>query len=544
MGRRGWIAAGAVVAALGLGWALYGSRTTERPATDADDRSRPDRAAASSGAPVAVAAQFVLAAAGNVRPDAGTVRIGLATVPAAEAGTHREMLARGAQGALPADVSELAVVQRWVSLPTSTLPDGSIQVGPTELPAADRYEIRASSNSSLHHYAASFTPTGAPGRVEPVAASGIRIQGRSQPDVAVLLRRVEVPPNPGLWQRLTAEQAPPLLAAFSGKPLQVQSGARLAPLPPTKVELTVRVRGIEAERRMVSLAAGRWTDVALDDARLANARRQSVDLALEFVRRGTGSPIEGLQVSWLGGEGEDTEASDAQGLAVFPELDRRQTHSFRVVAPAAGASLPEWPEAQTIDVAPEQLQGTAQLIRRRIELDPLRWVIASGVRAPAQADRSPYPAYMLQRQAQGRWLDAGAAHFIPTPEGMAVSITGPGQYRIVRADSPWRFLYSRPVVVGSGDTRVRTTIAPVPGRDTRVLVRRGGLPMPNSPVAVISPIRGVPPTMLRTDASGWLSLSGATTPAVLVEVQGSGQQEVVLAAREQSVDFALTTRPE
>lgn len=527
MKRRVWLAAGLLAAAAGLGWWLMAGRPDP---SDSEARAGgvARTAPAGTAAPLTPArVDLILAADGGIRPDPASVRIGLAMVPPQEGGTHREMLARGATGNLPDTVTDLAVVQRWIEVPTTVLGDGSLRVGPVELPPAHRYDLQAGSSSDLHHYFASFAAA-PPARVQARAASGIRLAvPPGQPDVRVRLLQPSPPADHPAWQRLLAHRAPAVLAAFRSTPMAVAPGTRIAPLAPGNIQLIVEVAGIEALRRPVQLPAGRWVDVALDAAALAEARRQAVDVALEFVRSRDGSPVEGLQATLVSGEVEQGERTDRQGIAVFADLDRRNVHQWRIEATAPRDGLPEWPEAQTVQVDPAELAG-GEIVRKRVELVPLRWILVAAPRALAPSRENPYPVYLLQERRDGQWSDRSAAHFIPIPDGMAVSITEAGEYRIIRAESPWRTAVSAPITAGAAEPRVRTRIAPSPGRTVTVLVAIAGQAVANAPVLVVSPRRGMPPVSIRTDANGLMRLEGVTTDQIFIELPGRDQRLVDL----------------
>lgn len=74
-----------------------------------------------------------------------TVRVGLAYVAPEDAQAFED--SRNAEGAGPETLAELASVTRWISVPAQKRADGTIQVGPTKLPRADRYDLQARGES-------------------------------------------------------------------------------------------------------------------------------------------------------------------------------------------------------------------------------------------------------------------------------------------------------------------------------------------------------------------------------------------------------------
>jgi hypothetical protein len=129
----------------------------------------------------------------------------------------------------------------------------------------------------------------------------------------------------------------------------------------------------------------------------------------------------------------------------------------------------------------------------------------------------PFPVYSLQRELpteQGAWQDLGSDHFIPTADGLAVSIDAPGQYRVLKAASPWSLATSNSASFATGsrsDTTRRAYLQQAEMQTLRLqLVDPQGVPLVGQTVTVASATRSLPAAEVNTDAQAWLELPNAT----------------------------------
>lgn len=540
--KRGWAIGGAGAVALALlGWWASVGRDAPVRASGAS----PDPAPVAAGKPAAqapaVLVDLVLLPDGKVEAIPGSVRIGLGVVEPDAAAAAPAALEPGVAQAGASRFDELATPVSWVAPPAQRLADGRVRVGPVRLPRADRYTLQARGEDGLRYYVSAFTAQQVPATLTPVVGAGIRTHVAVD-GTRVLLRRTEASAPAAAWQRLQAWVAPALLEAFNEQPLPVKRGQVLAPLAPGPVEIVLEVDGVEAGRRRLVLPAGQVTDVHFDPVDQKVAQALSIDLELEFVKAGTNNPVPGLQVSWISGRMQQTRTTDAGGRAVFDGLDRQQVHQFNLTAESTPGELPDWPALQPLELGPEQWGEQAPAdgtVRHRVELTPLRWLIArlppeAVQRAPGR--RSPYPIHVLQTQRAGRWTDVAADHFIPVPDGLAVSVSRPGVYRVAMALAPWRVLESEAARVDGAD-RPRVGFSAARGRDVTLTVMRDGRSLPGAPVHIIGPVGHLPPQVLTADANGRVVLQDATVPQVRVEVPGSDQVVVALTGSQALADF-------
>jgi hypothetical protein len=554
-----WWALGGGLLLLALGWCLFHRESLEEgtPSTTLPAQPPATRPARPGPNPVAAFAldrgeaqfQTLLVPDGSVGAIANSVRVGLAQVSAEEAASYRAWLDSGAEGAGPSDPTELATVERWIPVPAQRRADGTVEVGPFQLPAAHRYDLLALGEDDLHVYAASFTCVTIPATVGPTLAAGLRIHQAppTSGTAQVLLRRTTEQPDAAMWQAVMGHEAPALLAAFGDEPLALSAATQtLAPLPPGTLEVQLLMAGIEAERHTVVLKPGVVTEVRFDPVAQAVAHGVSVDLRLRFVVRDTGAPIRDLRVTRQGG-GEDAQrVSDKSGYVSFRQLDRQQLQRFELRFPAPEDALPTWPEAMPLEVSLEPQDGAApegRLVERTIELTPLQWLRVRTGSIPNESARqvgNPYPIFVLQRQAEdGGWLDASSDYFLPVPEGLAVSIAAPGRFRVMAAVAPWTVHLSTTAdaLSPSQDGTYRVDLNPESGHSVDLVIQRDGIPLTSAPVLFQGPARGMPPRALTTDGRGRLRLDGVTRDDVVVEIPGSEEVRVDVRGTGGLVEF-------
>jgi hypothetical protein len=474
--------------------------------------------------------ETLLLADGQISAATDSVRLGLGFVLPDEARTWQEWRDGSAEGAGPASYSELATVERWIDLPAARQSDGSVRVGPMNLPAADRYDLQARSASPLHFYLASFTADAYPANVKPAVAAGLRVryEPTSDSDVRVLLRRTaEIDAN-APWQALMAREAPQLLGAYDDTSVAVSAETILAPLPPGPLDVILEIDGIESERLSVQLRGGTIAELQFDPVKQAVAQAVSAQLQLDFVIEGSRRAIPDIEVTWFGGKTDQTRTTDVRGSVSFKGVDRQRVQRFGLQLPGTTDELPRWPEQKAIeftpDAEPESEPGTTK-IRKTIELRPLQWLMVrtGTLPIPRNPDRNnPYPIFVLQREQVGTWTDVAADHFIPIADGIAASLQKPGRYRLVALQAPWSLLYSTSIQTQArtDNGRYQVSLIPDPGRPIAITVLSAGIPLARAPVSLRGPIRGQPASAIDTDTEGQIRLNGVTEASLELEVPG------------------------
>lgn len=477
----------------------------------------------------------------------GSVRIGIGLVSPDEARSYQEWIAGGSEGAGPASFAELATVTRWIDAPATQLLDGTVRVGPLQLPQADRYDLQARGQGPLHFYAVSFSADAHPASVNPTVAAGLRIEREPavDSDVRVLLRRGSDGESAQMWQELMLREAPQLHAAFNDASLAVEPLQVLAPLAPGPLDVILEVDGIEAQRQSVTLVAGTLTDLKFDPVAQEVARAVAVQLQLSFVTLGTRRPIENLQVTWTSGKIEQTLITDSTGQVSFKGVDRQRTHSFNLQFPPTTGDLPIWPTQSAIEIALDaepKSQDEPRLIRKTIELRPLQWLIVDTGEFLIPQDRqrgNPYPIFVLQQEQGGVWRDSAADHFIPVADGIATSIQTPGRYRLAALQSPWSIWYSSAADTqsASAEGRYPASLLPDRGRPVEITVLSQGMPLANAPLTLRGPVRGLPASSINSDSAGRARLDGVTVTAVSLEVPGFAVVDLDLGAASAIVEL-------
>lgn len=486
----------------------------------------------------------------GVAADPASVRIGLANVPPDDLAAYHAWERGGRQGAGPGDLHDLAQVTRWTNAPATVLADGSVEVGPLDLPAADRYVLQARAGDGLRFYEARFARGDAPAGLRPRVAAGLRVRApaaaRAGLRAGVLLRRVEGGADETAWQALIRREAPALLDAYDDTALPIDPGdageIAVAPLPPGELDVVAVIDGVESERRRVRLSAGRYTDFAFDPGAAELGAALSTTLLLRLVERGSGAPLTAPTVAWASPRGERRFRPDARGVVRIAGIDASAPLSLQALFPPAAASsflidaLPAWPER--VPLAVDLGDAPPATVERTVALAPLRWlqVDVPGVEVPrGPRAGSPFPVFVLQRREAAAWRDAAADAFRPRAGGMAVSLDRDGPVRVAALLAPWRVATSPAVEVRADVSRYRTRIDTTAGRRVVLRLLAGGRPLVGAPVAVIAPLRGAPPLALVADGDGRLVLDGATVPSVRVEVAGYAQAEVRLDRAEVAV---------
>jgi hypothetical protein len=480
-------------------------------------------------------------------PDSGvsaqpaSVRIGLAAVSPDDDAAYRAWLRSGREGAGPREYRDLASVQRWINAPARLLDDGSVQVGPMSLPAAQRYVLQAHADDGLRFYEADFIRENAPTTVRPRIAAGLRVRApRGIGNVGALFRRVEGSQD-AVWQSLLRREAISILDAFDERAIAVDGETRIAPLPPGPLDVVAVVDGVETERRRVTLVAGRDTTLDLDPSASELGAALATTAVLRLVEAGTRTPVREAIAVWPSPRGEVRMRPDAVGILRLSGVDAAEPMALELRFEANGPpsflvdTLPRWPERVPLRFDLSQERAIGGVVEKTVELTPLRWLIVEtpGIDVPRRPRvGDPFPAFVLQRAQGDGWRDSGADYFRPVDEGVAVSLDAPGRVRVAALLSPWQVAYSDEVESRVDVAQTRTRLRNASGRTSTVRLVADAKPLTFAPVQIVSPLRGVPPKTLTTDGTGRIVLPNATVPSVRVEVSGFEQAEVRLVGGE------------
>ncbi|MCC7249625.1 MAG: hypothetical protein IT473_13465, partial [Lysobacter sp.] len=343
-------------------------------------------AARSDAQPIDERAGFVLRM--RLLPDAGisaspnSVRIGLASVSPDDDAAYRAWQRGGREGAGPDEYADLAAVTRWVNASAKSLADGSVEVGPMTLPAAQRYVLQARADDGLRFYETTFARVDAPAELRPRVAAGLRVRApRSVTGaIGVLFRRVEGSQD-AQWQSLLRREAPAVLDAFDERVWPVTDDTRIAPLPPGPIDVVVVANGVESERRRAMLIAGRYLtlDIDADAAELGAAL--SATVALRLVEAGTAAPVRDALAVWPSPRGEVRVRADANGIVRLPGVDVSEPLRLELRFESKGPpsfvvdALPRWTERIALDLDVGDGRAVGDTLEKTVELQPLRWLI-------------------------------------------------------------------------------------------------------------------------------------------------------------------------
>ncbi|MBP6749876.1 MAG: hypothetical protein KA144_09580 [Xanthomonadaceae bacterium] len=486
-------------------------------------------------------------------PDAGvsaspnSVRIGLAAVSPDDDAAYRAWQRGGREGAGPDEYADLATVVRWSNAPARALADGSVEVGPITLPAAQRYVLQARTDDGLRFYEATFAREDAPAELRPRVAAGLRVRALRGVTgaIGVLFRRVEGSQD-AQWQSLLRREAPAVLDAFDERAWPVSNEARIAPLPPGPIDVVVVANGVESERRRATLIAGRYLALDLDADAAELGAALSATVALRLVEAGTAAPVRDALAVWPSARGEVRVRADANGIVRLPGVDVSEPLRLELRFESKGPpsfvvdALPRWPERIALELDVGDGRAVGDTLQKTVELQPLRWLIveAPGIDIPRRPRvDDPFPVFVLQRAEGAVWRDVGADAFRPVGEGIAVSLDAPGRVRVAALIAPWRVAYSDAVESRAGDARQRVRLLSVGGRDATVRFVADARPLAFAPVRFVSPLRGVPPKTMTTDAAGRIVLPNANVATLRAEAPGFEQIEVRLDGAEPVVSL-------
>jgi hypothetical protein len=128
---------------------------------------------------------------------------------------------------------------------------------------------------------------------------------------------------------------------------------------------------------------------------------------------------------------------------------------------------------------------------------------------------------VLQRLSEGQWLDAASDHFLPVPEGVAISVARAGEHRVMALRTPWTVQYSTRADTRPGDrNRHPVDLLPGIGERVEITVMHDDMPVANAAVAVRGPARSLPMLTRTTDGAGRLILEHVTVDEIRLEVAG------------------------
>lgn len=449
-------------------------------------------------------------------------QVGEARVSDEDRAQWEEVRREGGRG--PASVLELANVARWQDAPLAPGEGGSTRLGPVPVAPAPRYRLLAWAEDGTAWQGDLVAPDAPAGTLDfgalrPVSPTGVRVLlvGRVREGFRVRLTRA--PRDEADAERAAASLPlvravrPALARALEGEgALPLGDGAVLAPLPPdAAVRLTVVApTGREAEALTVPLREGRVEDVRLDLERLfpgGEGRLVALDGRV-VLGEGTRPLPAGARLERLFPAGADVPLPP-DGRFRLGGLPGWAPSRFALHLPAPRDGRPPGPGRWELDLDP---QGAEERVARTWRVPAYGWLVLAldaNARTLLHTDaRRPYPVYLLERQDErGAWRVEPGDAFLEEEDGVAVSLTRPGVYRVVAASSPLDRMESAPVRVErvEGERVVRLG-ARADGRTCRVVVTRDGRPVSGARVFAGGTRGSLPPLRGTTDAQGVFAL--------------------------------------
>jgi hypothetical protein len=240
------------------------------------------------------------------------------------------------------------------------------------------------------------------------------------------------------------------------------------------------------------------------------------------------------------GTRDDYRTTGPDGSFFFPDIPRTQPSQFRVRVEAEPGKRPLTKPDHRFVFDPDQAQYSESLAEADVtwEIPVYRWLIL-GVSAELdefkRIARAHYPIYVLEKHdVSGQtWRGVSGDHFIDTAEGLAVSVTSPGTYRIAVVLTPTNIINSRSAVITESDTEVSTFLLDFPSDQPEYYVfvtdRDRRAPIPNAQVTVIGPHTSIPPVPILTDTQGIADIGPISVDRVhvIVETREVEQETVV-----------------
>lgn len=505
MRKRGWIGAALTLAAVPVLYLyLYLAAPGERGAGEAVVRHAPAPAAVDTGLKTLAADTVLLRARPAAQPQAASARYGIARLPDDD---------RADAGDAPEDH---AVVEQWQPPRVQAQAGGDLLL---TLARADGPRRVVAAGGGWAYYHGSLPATSAQGMVlEPRLAGGLRLGHARLPEQArIELRWAQAPPEAG-WRDLLEVFAPESAADLRGPPRAVAASARWAPLPPG-VPLRARlwIGIVEADQRSVTVPAGGEAELRFDEARIQAALARSGSLRLSLRSRSTQQPLSGVRVVYIGPDNMQESLSDAAGETTFDAIDLGAPLHLELHADAA-TGLPGF---QSLQLAASELRALGPgAWAAELELASPHWLRIDLHGLPRTGD-SAYPLFVLQRQTATGWTEVSDAEYRRQAAAMEVSVREAGRYRLRVAASPWHWVDSADIGVGTGgdgDTGLPLAWQDAPTARLRLL--RNGAPLVGEPLRLRGAERAFPPLEGETDVGGYFALGMVSQPQAWAAVDG------------------------
>lgn len=457
----------------------------------------------------------------------------------------------------PTRVEELANVVRWIVAPVAPDPQGGWRLGPVEVPPAPAYRIYAWDTEANYYMAEIITADTPPsgglfdaGRLAATPPTGLRIElVNPAPGETHYLLKLGRVPDP-----VTAEEdtrvapllewlAPPVALAFSESmslPVSSEEPTEYYPLyPDPAIRITVlTLAGYESHPFEEPLDLGRIKTLRIDlRALLGLDSGGFVDLRGRLLTSRGNLPVENAVIERLNAPIAEPQRTGADGFFYFRDLPRRGTTTFLVRYSVASDARPLTPSEEYFTFEPEnfKLEPTQREVEVEWKAATFRWVVVALPEDTRQSlrrtDIPHYPVYALRKWDAGRgvWADIAAQEFREEPEGVAVSVTQSGRYRIAVLASPVCIIESEEAQFSDEDIEKvvaveSSLLTDTPSRRVRML-RADGSPLAGARIAVGGPLAALPPIEGVTDAEGRFDPGPVNVPELLVWVsEGNSPQ--------------------
>lgn len=458
------------------------------------------------------------------------------------------------QGAGPNSVMELAHIVEWLEAPLKALPDGTQQLGPLEVAPADKYRVIAW-QEDYEYFTSDYEspgvepegnlldagviegrlPTGArlrfvnplPGQSDVLAAFGRSPLGHDGEDTQALLHMMEQV-RPDLYDALLDEAQ--LALAASG----TETLTPLLPREKLRLRLST-LHGAEAEELIIELQDERTLDVLIDLSGMFSPEDAlAVHLQGRVVHEASEEPVEGAIVRCITCPMQYEETTSADGTFSFLALPASRISQFEVVMPPDDRTRLHSPknsyftiEKEEALAAPEGATPTERHLEVEWKIPTYRWVVLQLPDSESHPVRAklelPFPIHMLQvmDETSQTWRSRGAREFIPEEEGIAVSVTESGIYRILTAVSSLEIYSSEPAILRDEDREALVRLDDrqlAPPRELSLQITRDGLPLGNAVIFARSLFSSLPSAEFLSDHHGHAALGTVAVEDLYAEI--------------------------
>lgn len=510
---------------------------------------------------ISLAASLLPSPGSPLNPDEFQARFGIGMVAPEDAREREAWLREGDRSAGAETTGELVNIRAWRPVTISSAANGTIRLGPENVPEAPMYRILAWDTDRNYYWHTvtratdSKTTAVDAGMISPGVPTGIRLRVVGKlPEYPAILQRIpganaeKAGPFVPVIQHVAPEIADALLEE-TDVILSTEEPNRLYPLPPDEAIRIILLSptGEESRAQEYRLEEGKVLEAELDaDSLFAAGTFDTLTLRGKLLVEGTEEPVVSAGIALHEGDPPET-VTDADGQFEV-ELPMLHPTILSVSPVPTSGTRPLLRQQYGLEFSPEGLT-TGSVVERNFRLKPYLWLglDLTGKAATDLASHSalPYPIYVLQRHdsQKSTWSVAPADHFLPTGSSVVISVTDPGRYRVLAAASPVTVWASAPAEVTGkeGDTTVTLEPKDMGEFEVEVVDAATSTPLVDVDVYVADGDGAFPPLRGVTNVTGvWkLPVVAAGSAIITAKALGYVPTERTVALSDRKVTIPL-----